>query len=133
PLRGGDARLAEHKPPPDPRDSLAVLAQFASGATATMATVRAAPNVWRVHAFGSKGMAEARDEDVLTVSMIGGTPQTHTYEHIDSLKVLAESFADAVEGRGPFLVSPDEMLALIGAFEAILTSLKVGAPAPVPA
>jgi hypothetical protein len=45
--------------------------------------------------------------------------------------VLVESFADAVEGRGPFLVSPDQMLNLIGAFEAILESLKVGAPAQI--
>jgi hypothetical protein len=52
---------------------------------------------------------------------------------VDSLKVLAESFADAIEGRGPFLVSPDEMLALIGAFEAIITSLKIGSPVQVPA
>jgi predicted dehydrogenase len=134
PMRSIDAKLYEQKPPPDPRDSLAVLAQFASGATGTMATVRAAPNIWRVHVFGSKGMAEARDEDQLTVSMIGGPPpQTHTHEHVDSLKVLAESFADAVEGRGPFLVSPDEMLALIGAFEAIVTSLKIGGPVQVPA
>jgi hypothetical protein len=79
--------------------------------------------------FGTKGMAEARDEDMLIVSPIGGTPQTHTYPHVDSLKVLAESFADAVEGRSPFLVSTGQMLDLIGAFEAILSSLKTRAPA----
>jgi hypothetical protein len=45
--------------------------------------------------------------------------------------VLAESFADAVEGRGAFLVSPDQMLNLIGAFEGILASLKTGAPAQI--
>jgi predicted dehydrogenase len=78
PMRSVDAKLHEKKPPPDPRDVLAVLAQFASGATGTMATVRAAPNIWRVHVFGTKGMAEARDENTLTVSLIGGAPQTHT-------------------------------------------------------
>jgi len=82
--------------------------------------------------FGAKGMAEARDEDMLTVGMIAGEPpQTRTYEHVDSLKVLAESFADAVECRGAFLVSPEQMLDLIGAFEGILTSLKTGAPAQI--
>jgi predicted dehydrogenase len=132
PIKTVDAKIYEQKPPPDPRDSLAVLVQFASGATGTMATIRAAPNIWRVHVFGTKGMAEARDEDMLTVSMIGGAPpQTHTYEHADSLKVLAESFADAVEGRAPFLVSTDQMLDLIGAFEAILASLETRAPAQI--
>jgi predicted dehydrogenase len=110
---------------------LAVLVQFASGATGTLATVRAAPNIWRVHVFGTKGMAEARDENTLTFSPIGGTPQTHTYEQVDSLKVLAESFADAVEGRAPFLVSTGQMLDLIGAFEAILASLETRAPAHI--
>jgi predicted dehydrogenase len=131
PIRSIDAKLFERKAPPDPRDVLAVLAQFTSGATGMMATVRAAPNIWRVHVFGTKGMAEARDEDTLIVSSIGGTPQTHTYEHVDSLKVLAEAFADAVEGRAPFPVATDQMLALIGAFEAIIASLNTSAPAQV--
>ena len=67
----------------------------------------------------------------LTVSPIGGTPQTHSYEQVDSLKVLVESFADAVEGRAPFLVSTGQMLDLIGAFEAVITSLATRAPAPI--
>jgi predicted dehydrogenase len=130
PIKSVDAKIFEQKPPPDPRDALAVLAQFASGATGQFATVRAAPNVWRVHVFGTKGMAEARDEDTLTVGLIGGAaPQTTTYEHVDSLQVLAESFADAVEGHGPFLVSTGQMLDLIGAFEAIIISLETRAPA----
>jgi predicted dehydrogenase len=131
PIKSVDAKLFELKAPPDPRDSLAVLVQFASGATGTLATVRAAPNIWRVHVFGTKGMAEARDENTLTVSLIGGTPQTHSYEQVDSLKVLVESFADAVEGRAPFLVSTGQMLDLIGAFEAVITSLETRAPAPI--
>jgi predicted dehydrogenase len=97
----------------------------------TLTTVRAAPNIWRVHVFGTKGMAEARDEDTLIVSLIGGTAQIHNYEHVDSLKALVESFADAVEGRAPFLVSTSQMLDLIGAFEAIVTSLETRAPAQI--
>ena len=87
PIKSVDAKLYEQKPPPDPRDLLAALVQFSSGATGMLATVRAAPNIWRVHVFGTKGMAEARDENTLTVSLIGGTPQTHTYEQVE----LAES------------------------------------------
>jgi predicted dehydrogenase len=131
PVKSVDAKLYELKSPPDPRDSLAVLVQFASGATGTLATVRAAPNIWRVHVFGTKGMAEARDEDTLIVSLIGGVAQINNYDHVDSLKVLVESFADAVEGRAPFLVSTGQMLDLIGAFEAIVTSIETRAPAQI--
>jgi predicted dehydrogenase len=131
PIRRVDARVFSAKPPPDPRDVVAVLTQFASGATGLMATVRAAPMVWRVAVFGTQGMAEANGEDALTVARIGGEPQTKAFEHVDSLKVLVESFADAIEGRAPFLVSPEQMIDLIGAFEAVIASIERCEPVAV--
>ena len=131
-IRRVDAHIFSAKPPPDPRDSLAVLVEFASGATGLMATVRAAPTVWRVHVFGANGWAEARGEDSLTVAMMGEEPQTQTYPHVDSSLALVESFADAIEGRAPFLVSPEQMLDLIGAFEAIVKSTATNAPVEIP-
>ena len=65
------------------------------------------------------------------MAMIGGPSQTHNVEHVDSLEVLVESFADAVEGRAPFPVSTGQMLDLLGAFEAILASLETRAPAHI--
>jgi predicted dehydrogenase len=131
PLRRVDARVYARKPPPDPRDVAAVLAEFASGATALMATVRATPMYWRVTVFGTDGYAEARGEDTLTVAKIGGEPQTQSLAHVDSLKVLIEAFADAVEGRAPFPVSPTQMLDLIAAFEAVIASIERRAPVNV--
>jgi predicted dehydrogenase len=93
-----------------------------------MATVRAAPMIWRIHVFGTDGMAEARGEDTLIVTRIGGEPREQTFPHVDSLRVLIEAFADAVEGRAPFPVTPDQMLDVIGAFEAVITSLAIGQP-----
>ena len=123
-----DARSCTRKPPPDPRDSVAALFEFESGATGLLATVRAAPMFWRVHVFGTKGSAEARGEDTLTVSLIGREPETRSFPHVDSLLVLVEAFADAIECRAPFLVTPEQMLDVIGAFEAIVTSLRSGEP-----
>jgi predicted dehydrogenase len=131
PLKRVDARVFAQKPPPDPRDSVAILAEFASGATGVMATVRAAPMFWRVHVFGTKGSAEARDEDTLIVAPIGGAPQAQTYEHVDSLLELVESLADAIEKRAPFLVSPAQMLDLIAAFEAVIASIEQRAPVEI--
>jgi predicted dehydrogenase len=42
--------------------------------------------------------------------------------------VLLEAYADAIEGNAPFPVRPEQMLDVIGAFEAIITSLAKGAP-----
>jgi len=131
PIKRVDAKLSMRKPPPDPRDAIAVLTEFASGATGVMATVRAGPAYWRVHVFGTKGWAEARDEDTLTVAPVGEPPKTQTFAHVDSLLVLSNAFADAVDGLAPFLVSPAQMLDLIGAFEAVVASIESGAPIAV--
>jgi predicted dehydrogenase len=132
PFRRVDAKAFAPKPPPDPRDVVAALVEFASGATGQLATIRATVPFWRIHVFGTKGFAEARDEDMLRVGYIGTPPEERTFEHVDSLKVLVESFADAVEGKAPFLVRPDQMLDVIGAFEAVVTSLESGRPVDVP-
>jgi len=123
-----DARCVTKKAPPDPRDVLAVLVEFAGGATGLMATVRAAPVYWRCAVFGTNGFAEARGEDSLIVAKIGGPTEEKTYPHVDSLRVLLEAYADAIEGKAPFPVRPEQMLDVIGAFEAIVTSLDKGAP-----
>jgi predicted dehydrogenase len=131
-IRKVDAKVFAPKPPPDPRDVLAVLVEFASGATGLMATVRAAPVVWRIQVFCTNGWVEARGEDTLTVARMGEEPVTQTFPHVDSLLVLVDAFADAVEGKAPFLVSPDQMLNLIGAFEAVVKSAETGEPVVVP-
>jgi len=123
-----DARCVTKKAPPDPRDVLAALVEFAGGATGLMATVRAAPVYWRCAVFGTNGFVEARGEDTLVVGKIGGSTEEKTYPHVDSLRFLLEAFADAIEGKAPFPVQPEQMLDVIGAFEAIITSLEKGAP-----
>jgi predicted dehydrogenase len=133
PVARVDARLHSLKSPPDPRDAVAVLVEFASGATGLMATARAGPAYWRVHVFGTKGWAEARDETRLTVAPMGEGPQTRTLPATDSLAALLDAFAVAVEGGAPFPVSPEQMLDVVGAFEAIIASIESGRPVAVAA
>ena len=131
PIASVDAKLFRQKPPPDPRDAATALVQFASGATGVLATVRAAPAYWRVMVFGTKGWAEARDETVLTTALVGQQPETKVYPAVDSLGVLLESFAEAVETGKPFAVTADDMLDVVGAFEAIIKSMEQSAPVKV--
>jgi predicted dehydrogenase len=131
PIRHIDAKVFSRKPPPDPRDVLAVLAEFASGATGLMATVRAAPVVWRIQVFCAGGWVEARGEDTLTVARLGEEPVTQAFPHVDSLLMLVDAFADAIEGKAPFPVTPSQMLDLIGAFEAVVQSAESGEPVVV--
>ena len=131
PISYVDARSMAKKPPPDPRDVVAVLMEFESGATGVMGTVRASPMFWRCHVFGTDGSAEARGEDTVILSKIAGSTDEKTFEHVDSLRVLLEAFADAAEGKAPFPVTPEQMLDVIGAFEATIASLAKGAPVKV--
>ena len=81
--------------------------------------------------FGTKGSAEARDETSLTVSLIGQEPKTSVYPAVDSLGVLLEAFAETIETGKPFPVTTAEMLDVVGAFEAVITSTKEGKPIAV--
>jgi predicted dehydrogenase len=131
PIARVDARLASRKPPPDPRDVACVLAEFASGATGQIATVRASPMYWRVQVFGTNGWAEARDETTLTVAKIGGQPEARSYRQVDSLAVLLDAFGETIETGRPFVVTTDEMLGVVAAFEAAIASMQARAPVEV--
>jgi predicted dehydrogenase len=131
PVAKVDARVFAQKPPPDPRDVAAAMMQLESGATGLLATVRAAPMFWRIHVFGTKGSAEAREETSLTVAMIGGQPETKTFPPADSLGVLLEAFAETIETGKPFPVSTADMLDVVGAFEATIRSIAEGRPVAV--
>ena len=122
PIAEVDARLFVRKPPPDPRDTLAAMVAFESGATGLLATVRAGPMFWRVHVFGTKGWAEARGETTLIVARNGEKPQQQTLPQVDSLAVLLEAFAESIETGKPFPVPTSQMLDVVGAFEAIIRS-----------
>lgn len=131
PVAKVDARVYAQKSPPDPRDVAAALVEFESGATGLLATVRAAPMFWRIHVFGTKGSAEARDETSLTIAMIGDQPRTRTFPPADSLAVLLEAFAETIETGKPFPVTSDEMLDVVGAFEATIRSISENKPIAV--
>jgi predicted dehydrogenase len=131
PIAKVDAHLFVQKPPPDPRDAVAAMVEFESGASGLLATVRAGPAYWRIHVFGAKGWAEARDETMLTVAPMGQTPQTREFPQVDSLGVLLEAFGESIETGKPFPVSTDQMLDTVGAFEAIIASIGTGRPLAV--
>ena len=131
PIAKVDARVFSAKPPPDPRDAAAALIEFKSGATGVMATVRAVPMFWRIHVFGTKGSAEAREETMLTVAKVGEQPQTTTYPAVDSLGTLIEAFGETIETGKQFPVTTADMLDVVGAFEAIIRSMGEGRPVTV--
>src|SRR5258708_12613348 len=101
PIRQVHAKSCAPKPPPDPRDVVAVLMEFASGATGLMATVRATVPFWRIHVFGTQGDAEARAERNLRTGYIGAPAGEHIFQPLDSFRPLPESFPSPLRGPHP--------------------------------
>src|SRR5215468_6862769 len=131
PIAEVDARIFAQKLPPDPRDSIAALVEFETGATGVLATVRAAPAYWRMQVFGTTGWAEARDETVFTLARNGERPQQQLLPQADSLAVLLEAFAKSIETGAPFPVATSQMLEVVSAFEAIVQSASERRPVPL--
>lgn len=126
PVAAVTARLHVRKPGPAPLDSAVALYEFASGVSATLATVRATPLYWRLHVFGSRGSAEALGENELLLRISGRAPERRELAPVDSLRLVLEAFAEAVEGGAPYPIAPQQMLATTAAFEATLRSIAEG-------
>jgi predicted dehydrogenase len=124
PLKRAKGQILERKPPPAPLDTVSVLLEFESGVSGLLATVRATPFYWRVHAFGPRGSAEVLGETEIVVRMSGTPPERRQLPPVDSVRAELEAFADAVQGRAPFPVTPGQMLETVAAFEAVVRSLR---------
>jgi predicted dehydrogenase len=126
PVRRLHAQLLKLKPDPDPWDSLSVMLEFASGVGGTLAAVRSTPTYLRLHAFGRHGSAEAVSRNDIIVRKSGTEPLRLKLQGPDSVRINLEAFADAIDGRAPYPVSPDQILAVNDAFVAIADAVRTG-------
>ena len=120
------AKLLSRKPGPDPWDSLSILLEFASGVGGTLACVRSTPMFLRLHAFGRNGSAEAVSRNDIIIRKSGAEPIRLKLPTVDSVRVNLEAFADAIDGRAPYPVSPDEIAAVTNTFVAIADAVRTG-------
>ena len=115
-------------------DTLGVLVSFRSGANALLSAMLATPFVGRFAVFGSRGWAEVRDKAhpeapegwTLATCFRGGKPQARDYPPARAVLANLEAFADAAEGRAPYPVPQEQMIANISALEAIFRSAGSG-------
>lgn len=132
PAREVNAQLVTTRSAPDPLDTVSVLFKFETGLSGILGAVRATPIYWRVHVFGDAGNAEALGETEVVLRMKGAEPERRTFEQIDSLRAELEAFADAVAGRAPYPITPQEMVDTVAAFEASIQSIENGGPVRIP-
>jgi predicted dehydrogenase len=126
PVRRLHAQLLKLKPDPDPWDGLSVMLEFTSGVGGTLAAVRSTPTYLRLHAFGRHGSAEAVSRNDIIVRKSGTEPLRLKLQGPDSVRINLEAFADAVAGRTPYPVSPEQIVAVNDAFVAIADAVRTG-------
>ena len=126
PVRRAHTQLLKIKPDPDPWDSLSVMLEFASGIGGTLAAVRSTPTYLRLHAFGRNGSVEAVSRSDIIIRKSGAEAQRLRLQGPDSVWVNLEAFADAIDGRAPYPVPPDQVLAVTNAFVAICDAVRTG-------
>jgi predicted dehydrogenase len=120
-------------------DTLAAMVSFRNGGHALLTACLATPFDGRFAVYCSKGWIEVRDKAhpatpqgwTLTKVVSGDQRTVQEYPPASSVLANLEAFADAVEGRQPYLVPQEQMIANIAAVEAIVKSAKTGRRVPV--
>lgn len=121
-------------------DTTSMLLRFASGATGYLGTVIATPETWRLQVFGSKAWAEVGDIEhlhtwdlkVCTLDpahvTIKQRPVVHTFDKTSTERAELEHFARHAAQRQPIVVPGGDAVHNVALLEAIMASIRSGAP-----
>ena len=120
-------------------DTLGLMMAFPNGTNALISAILATPFEGRFAVYGSKGWIEIRDRTHpehptgwdITTTLQGQAPQTRFAPPHPSVRANLEAFARAIRGVAPYPVTHGEMLANVAALEAIMSSVRLGAPVAV--
>jgi predicted dehydrogenase len=131
PIAEVDARSLRQVNEAEIDDTTIMLLRFASGATGYLATLTATPDEWRLQLFGSKGWAEIRDHNRLTITRTGADKEVLDFPPFDIERAELEAFADAVTTGEPYPIARDEVLNNVAYLEAIGRSVAASGRVPV--
>lgn len=114
--------------PIDMDDTTSMLLKFRNGITGYFATIFVTGELWRVHAFGTKGWIEMRGDTELITRGLDGNPERMMLPVVDKERAELEAFADAVAAKQPYMVPPEQAVNGIAVIEAIVASEETGNP-----
>ena len=103
--------------------------RFVSGATGVFSTLFQTAPVWFLRVSGNQGWAEIRDSHSLASHKIGSAKENlEKFAETDIERAELEAFANAVAGKAPYPLSPDDAVHGTAVFEAVVKSVEIGAP-----
>lgn len=128
------ARKARHVFAPPADDYVAVDIDFESGVTARVTCLSATPFYGRFTVYGDRGWAEAVEQanvdkglpSHLTCTGADGGRQIREFAATNTVLKNFEAWADAVEGRGSYRFTPEQILANVAVLEAVVRSAEAG-------
>ena len=107
-------------------DTVGVLVNFDSGLIGYLGTTMVTPYLWRYHVLGSHGWAEARSEFHLVTRKRGMETQHTEFAPSDSVFAEFEAWLDALDGKGPYLFTGEQIVHTAAVLEAIFRSADTG-------
>lgn len=114
------------QPPIDMDDTTSMLLKFNNGLTGYFAVLFITGELYRVHAFGTKGWLELRGDTELYARGLDGNTERIELQAVDKERAELEAFADAVAAKQAYLVPPEQAVNGIAVIEAIVASAQSG-------
>lgn len=112
--------------PIDMDDTTSMLLKFNNGITGYFAALFVTGELYRVHAFGTKGWLELRGDTELIARGLQGNPERVELPVVDKERAELEAFADAVAAKQSYMVPPEQAVNGIAVIEAIVASAETG-------
>jgi predicted dehydrogenase len=115
-------------------DTLAIALTFVNGGHSLVSAILATPFDGRFTVYCNAGWVEVRDKAhpeksegwTMTVVRRGGAREVRDFPPVSGVLKNLEAFGDAAEGRAPYPVPHEQMIANIAALEAVTRSAKSG-------
>ena len=124
------ARTASQIFPAPSEDFVSAEIDFANGARGRITCLSTPPFYGRFTLFGDQGWVETQEggnvDKGIPSSFVhcaaDGNRQTRSYDHVNTVRLNFEAWADAIEGRAPYRFSTEQLLGNIRILDAVVRS-----------
>jgi len=127
------ARTASQIFPAPSEDFVSAEIDFADGARGRITCLSTPPFYGRFTLFGDQGWVEVQEggnvDKGIPSSFVharaDGTRETRSYDHVNTVRLNFEAWADAIEGRAPYRFTPEQILDNIRILDAVVRSASL--------
>ena len=105
-------------------DTSAMMMRFAGGASGYLGSIYVTADIWRLQVYGSKGYAMMRGETTLVTKDLSNLERVTNFAPANIVGLALEAFADAAGGGAAYPVTPEEVVAGVAAYAAMVKSAE---------